>query len=111
MPIDRETDALQAMLPRNRRGQLQKMQSANQYVLITTENGIHEVRATLKSLVDIVPANEGIHLHRSVWLHRSQIKEFGYENGNPCICDIHGEKIRVSRSKVAEIKQLLLKSG
>lgn len=111
LPVNREADVLQTMLPRNRRGQLQKMQSANQYVVVTTDNGTHELRATLKSLLEIVPASEGIHLHRSVWLHRSQIKEFGYENGNPCITDIHGDKIRVSRSKVATIKQLLLKSG
>ena len=77
---------------------------------MTTNKGTHELRATLKSLIEMIPSNEGVHLHRSVWLHRGQIKEFSYENGNPCVIDINGESIRVSRSKVEMVKQFLVKS-
>ncbi|MEP0191990.1 MAG: LytTR family DNA-binding domain-containing protein [Erythrobacter sp.] len=107
LPLRREVDFLQALLPKDIQGKVLRLRSANQYVEVTTDKGTYELRATLKSILEMLPKNRGIHLHRSVWLHRDQIKEFGYDNGNPCVIDIQDELVPVSRNKVELVKEFL----
>ena len=105
--MKRSENLLLALLPLEKRGKIIRLQAANQYVEVTTDKGTYDLRSTLKSAMEMLPESHGIHLHRSIWLHRDQIKELGYENGNPCVYDSNGEAIPVSRNKVPLVKKHL----
>ena len=106
-PVTRDVDLLQTLLPKEKQGKLRKLQAANQYVEVTTDKGKHDLRISLKSLLELVAENEGIHLHRSIWLHRDQIKELVYDKGNPRVIDINGDFIPVSRGKIDKVKDVI----
>ena len=106
-PLERKVDLLQSLLPPERKGKVLMLRSANQYVEVTTEKGTHDLRTTLKSLLESIPKDDGIHLHRSIWIHKDQIKEFGYFNGNPCVFDLMGNVVPVSRNKIDEVKAFI----
>ena len=108
LPVNRDADQIQSLLPRKYRGKLLKLKAANQYVEVTTERGIYELRTTLKSLLDTIPKSEGLHLHRSIWLRNDQISELTYENGNPVVIDVQGEKVPVGRNRIDAVKNVLV---
>ncbi|MEM7215652.1 MAG: LytTR family DNA-binding domain-containing protein [Pseudomonadota bacterium] len=105
--VNRNADQILSLLPRRYRGKLLKLQAARQYVEVTTDKGTVELRATLKSLLELLPENDGVHLHRSTWIRNDQLKEFSYKNGNPVVTDIHGTVIPVGRSRVEATKKAL----
>jgi len=107
-PVNRDVDQILALLPRVYRGKLLKLKASRQYVEVTTDKGTFELRASLKSLVDILPKNRGVHLHRSIWLNINQMKELTYnDNGNPVVIDIHDNVIPVGRTRIDLVKKAL----
>ena len=107
-PVSRNVDTVKTLLPKEKQGKVLMLKSSNQYVEVVTEKGTHELRATMKSLLESISSSEGIRLHRSIWMRKDQIAEFKYnESGNPCVVDVKGDVYPISRNKVGEVRRII----
>jgi DNA-binding LytR/AlgR family response regulator len=109
LPVSRKDNMLLSRLPLDKRGKILRLKAANQYVEVSTTNGMHEIRETLSNTVKLVPEKDGIQLHRSIWLNYDEIADLKYVKGNPRVVDIHGNLVPVSRENVDQIKTFLTK--
>lgn len=88
-------------------GDLISISSELHYVrVITTESEVMFLY-NLKDAIDELPADAGVHIHRSHWVSRRHIKELSKRHGiSECILS-NGKKLPVSRRKYVEVRELL----
>jgi hypothetical protein len=88
-------------------GDLISMSSELHYLRVTTTEAEVMFLYNLKDAVSELPANAGLHVHRSHWVSREHVKELTKKNGNTeCILS-NGKRVPVSRRKHAEVRDLL----
>ena len=104
---DRFNHGLHLFLPIGIRGPIQAIRSAYQYITVTTERGSYEHRMPLRDAVNLLSVDEGLKIHCSFWVAKSQIKGLVYEFGNPRMVDCTGRRLPVSRPMVPAIKTVL----
>lgn len=104
---DKYDHGLYRFLPVHIRGPIHEISSANQYIKITTEHGSFELRMPLRDAIRLLSEDEGLKVHRSFWIAKSQIKRLVYESGNPRVIDCKGKRLPVSRPMVPAIKTVL----
>jgi hypothetical protein len=97
---------------------LQELQSRASGDLISISSELHYVRVVttesevmflynLKDAIDELPADAGVHIHRSHWVSRRHIKELSKRHGaSECILS-NGKRLPVSRRKYLEVRELL----
>ncbi|MEM8749713.1 MAG: LytTR family DNA-binding domain-containing protein [Pseudomonadota bacterium] len=107
LPAPTVNDQFQTHLPEAVKGQVLLLKAANQYVEVITENGTCDLRMTLTNAIDLMGSHEGVQVHRSVWVHRSQMESLIYDRGNPRLIGIDGNRYPVSRNRVAAVRELL----
>ncbi len=101
--MGRETE--QSALPK--RGKVLWVQSQNQYVCVQTDQGEHFVRTSLKDAMLSLHADDGMQVHRSLWIRFDQIRDIFYENGNPRVRTTSGTDFPVSRTHLKALKEQL----
>lgn len=74
------------------------------FVLVTTEDGDHRLRARLSDIVSQTHKNDGILAHRSHWISRHAIAGLERENGADIILTHTGERLPVARPRQGEVR-------
>ncbi len=74
------------------------------YVLITTEEGEHLLRARLGDLVSQTREDDGVLAHRSYWVGRQAIARLEVMSGSDVILTHSGEQLPVARPRKNEVR-------
>ncbi|MEJ6397056.1 LytTR family DNA-binding domain-containing protein [Yoonia sp. 208BN28-4] len=98
-------------LPAEVRGPVRKVQSANQYVDVTTDNGAATLRMPLKDAIDALPQEDGMRISRSVWLAFNHIASVEQSGGRLTITDGSGELFNVGGTYADNVLERLEKRG
>ncbi len=80
------------------------LRSQEHYVLVTTEDGDHRLRARLGDLVSQTREDEGVLAHRSHWISRQAIAGLTRKNGADVILTHSGEHLPVARPRQDEVR-------
>ena len=94
-------------LPEERRGRVRRIEAANQYVEVVTDQGITLLRMTLSDAVALLPEDSGWRCHRSLWIHRDEVVSLTFLRGQPQITDRDGRIWPISRKAVQDIRDWL----
>lgn len=84
--------------------QLITLRGQEHYVLITTPQGSHRLRARLSDLVSQTNPEDGILAHRSHWISRGAIAGLITNNDNDLIVMNCGEHLPVARPRRTEVR-------
>jgi len=107
-PIEIASCGLQQYLSENHRGRIKYLKAEGQYILVETDSGKELIRMSLKEAVSLVQKDSGLQIHRSYWLHKGEIVEFQFKNGNPKVLTKKGDLLPVSRSSVENVRAALV---
>jgi hypothetical protein len=98
---------LQEHLSDGVRGRVLRMTAENQYVRVFTERGEDLIRLPLSEAERLVPEDAGLRVHRSHWVARDLVADFGFEGGNPRLMTSDGTQLPVSRNRVGDVRAAL----
>ncbi len=98
---------LEILLPQEVRAPVRRIEAQNQYVRVLTRSGETLLRMSLNEAEGMLPANEGLRIHRSIWMHKGDMDELFFHNGNPRLRDVDKQVFPVSRKKVGELRRIL----
>ncbi|WP_449356303.1 LytTR family DNA-binding domain-containing protein [Alishewanella longhuensis] len=101
-------DALQALLPKSKQGELLYLKSELHYLLVVTEAGQTLILANLKDAITLCADIAGIQPHRSYWVNKKAIKTLRKTGREGCLILHNGQEIPVSRNKLNQVKAFLL---
>ena len=106
--LDRhKADRICKLLPADKRGEILSMMAQDHYVEITTENGSHLQRMSMKSAIGMAKNLDGLQIHRSHWVATSALLSLERSSDRIFAILRDGRKVPVSKSKVAEVQQVL----
>lgn len=92
-----------SLIPADKRGQIISVSAQDHYVEITTENGKHVNRMSMKEAIAMLPVDEGIQVHRSHWVSINAILSIE-ENASRCFLTLrNGQQIPVSKTKIPAV--------
>lgn len=98
-----QPDALQALLPKAKQGELLYLKSELHYLLVVTSAGQTLILANLKDAIALCAHIEGIQPHRSYWVSKAAIKILR-RTGREGVLVLHNEQeIPVSRNKLSQV--------
>ncbi|WP_423187915.1 LytTR family DNA-binding domain-containing protein [Alishewanella sp. d11] len=101
-------DALQALLPKSKQGELLYLKSELHYLLVVTEAGQTLILANLKDAITLCANIAGIQPHRSYWVSKKAIKALRKTGREGSLILHNGQEIPVSRNKLNHVKTFLL---
>lgn len=88
-------------------GDLISISSELHYVRVVTTDSEVMFLYNLKDAIEELPADAGVHIHRSHWVSRSHIKEVTKRQGISECTLSNGRRLPVSRRKYLEVRDLL----
>ncbi len=94
---------LNSLLPADKRGPIINLSAQDHYVEITTENGQHMNRMSMKEAVNMLPENTGIQVHRSHWVAYSAMLSLETQAGRRILMLRNGQKVPVSKAKIYDV--------
>ena len=106
-PVRLGSCALEALLPSDVRGPIQRIKAQNQYMKVVTDKGEALLRMSLAQAQECLPDEAGLRIHRSIWLRRSEISDLVFRDGNPKVIDACGAEYPASRKMVDDIRSIL----
>lgn len=98
---------LAAHLDADTRSEVLLIEAQNQYIRVTCTSGVAMLRMGFSKAMELVEADVGLQVHRSIWIRKSQIDRLVSRNGNPRLIDKSGAEIPISRSSVSDVKKFL----
>ncbi len=98
---------LEMMLPPESRAPVRRIEAQNQYVRVITETGETLLRMSLTEAESLLPAGNGLRIHRSIWMRTADMDELVFREGNPRLRDAERKEFPVSRKKVGELRRIL----
>ena len=84
--------------------QILTLRGQEHYVIVTTPDGIHRLRARLGDLVSQTSESDGVLAHRSYWVARQAITGLKSENGLDVILTQTGEDFPVARPRTESVR-------
>ena len=84
--------------------QILTLKGQEHFVLVTTQDGDHRLRARLGDIVSQTHEHEGILAHRSHWISCHAIAGLEHENGGDIILTHAGERLPVARPRQGEVR-------
>ncbi len=84
--------------------QILTLRGQEHYVIVTTPDGIHRLRARLGDLVSQTSESDGVLAHRSYWVARQAITGLKSENGLDVILTQTGEDFPVARPRTDSVR-------
>ena len=92
-------------------GELISISSELHYVRVVTTDTEVMFLYNLKDVIEELPTEAGVQIHRSHWVARGQVREVNKKNGTyECVLS-NGKKLPISRRKYSEVKELLIAGG
>lgn len=112
-PVD-EVDAMadsqpafMMLVPPEKRGRLLMLKSELHYLQVVTDKGNALILHNLVDAIDQLPADQGITVHRSYWVALDAIEKLD-KQGRQGELSLHdGQRIPVSRNRMAEVSRRL----
>ena len=96
-----------AQLPPDQRGRILLLKSELHYLQVVTENGSALILYNLSDAAAQLPATLGMTVHRSYWVAFDAIESFTRRGRQGELRLVNGERVPVSRNRVAEVEQSL----
>ncbi len=106
-PLTLPDSNLELLLPQDVRAPVRRIEAQNQYVRVLTRTGEALLRMSLNEAEGMLPANDGLRIHRSIWMHKNEMEELFFHNGNPRLRNVEKQVFPVSRKKVDELRRIL----
>lgn len=100
-------DALNQLLPANKRGELHYLKSELHYLLVVTSAGHTLILANLKDAIRDFPVDSGIQPHRSFWVNNTAIRALRKDGREGVLVLTNGIEIPVSRHRFTAVRQFL----
>jgi len=100
-------DCIQNHIPADKRGGLVALSAQDHYVKIITTNGEHLARLSMKDAVSLASETEGLRVHRSHWVAKSQILSLEKRAERYFLSLRNGTQVPVSKAQVPAIRPLL----
>lgn len=94
---------LNSLLPPNKRGNITCLSAKDHYVEITTDNGQHMNRMSMKDAVAMLHKKSGIQVHRSHWVAYSAMLSLEAQAGRHILTLRNGQQVPVSKAKLAKV--------
>lgn len=88
-------ETLISLLSQGKRGDLQKISGANQYIEVQTEKGVEMLRLSMKDAEGLIPSGLGMRVHRSVWIAFDHVESWIHKGGKVLITPKTGDPIPV----------------
>lgn len=98
-----QSDALQALLPKAKQGELLYLKSELHYLLVVTSAGQTLILANLKDAIVLCAHIEGIQPHRSYWVSKTAIKTLRKAGREGVLILHNGLEIPISRHKLSQV--------
>ncbi len=102
-----ERDHIETVLPTEKRGEVWLISAADHYVEITTQNGTHMHRMTMKAAVEKAGPDEGLRVHRSHWVAYAAMLSLEKDGERNMLTLRSGERVPVSQKNVAKVRCFL----
>ena len=100
-------NALELLLPMEMRGQILAISANDHYIEVQTANGSHLLRMSLAEAINQLPDDVGMQVHRSHWVNLESISKLEVIGTKNCVVLIGGIKIRVAKSYVEKIQNII----
>lgn len=98
---------LNSILPADKRGHIVAISAQDHYVAITTENGQHRARMSMKDALSKLPENTGIQVHRSHWVSFRAMQALDKGTSRRTLTLRNGFRIPVSKAKIEDVVSAL----
>jgi hypothetical protein len=98
---------LQSIIPREKQGDLHRVEAHDHYVLFVTDKGQHMHRMTMNAAMKLLPAKSGIRVHRSYWVANAQIIDMVFEQQKYTAILRNGQRVPVGKRNVEAVRALL----
>ncbi len=97
-----------AQLPPDKQGRILLLKSELHYLQVVTENGSTLILYNLSDAVAQLPPSLGMMVHRSYWVAFDAIEEFTRRGRQGELRLVNGERVPVSRNRLAEVEQSVI---
>lgn len=87
------------LLAPSAKGTLLSMQAANQYTSVISTEGEELLRGTLKEMIDRLPDDAGVRIHRSWWVAKSQLIDASVDDAKSVLITATGDRFPIGKSK------------
>ncbi len=102
-----QAGTIETLLPSQKRGEVWLISAADHYVEITTKNGKHMHRMTMKAAVEMAGPTKGQRVHRSHWVAFAAMLSLESVSGRYTLTLRSGAKVPVSPKQAPEIQRFL----
>ena len=96
-----------SFIPADKRGKIYTVSAQDHYVEIVTENGAHKTRMSMKDAMAMLPADQGIQVHRSHWVSFNAMLSLDKSTDRYFLTLRNGQKMPVSKSNIKAVERLL----
>ncbi len=96
-----------AVIDPEKKGRILVLTAQDHYVEITSTNGKKLVRMRMREAIAQMQDQDGLSVHRSYWVAKDAIQSLQKSEGKHFLLLINGDKIPVSPSKLAGVKEAL----
>jgi DNA-binding LytR/AlgR family response regulator len=103
-PVD---DALQQLLPEDKRGQVLYLKSELHYLSVVTTKGKSLILLNLRDAIAACQQIEGVQPHRSYWVSKAAIRALKKDGREGVLVLLNDAEIPVSRNQLAAVTQWL----
>jgi len=101
------SNSIEQFIPADKLGPLISLSAQDRYVEITTQNGVHLERMTIKRAVELVAECAGIQVHRSHWVAFEAVLDLEKTGERYAVLLRNGRKLPVGKSKVQALQTYL----
>lgn len=98
-----KADTIETLLPSEKRGEVWLISAADHYVEITTRNGTHMHRMTMKAAVEKAGPSKGLRVHRSHWVAFAAMMSLEKDGERTMLTLRNGQRVPVSQQTVAKV--------
>lgn len=102
-----KADSIKSLLPGEKRGEVWLISAADHYVEITTENGTHMHRMTMKEAVEKAGPSTGLRVHRSHWVAHCAMMVLEKQGDRYKLTLRNGQQVPVSPKNAAAVACIL----
>ncbi len=96
-------DTIETLLPSEKRGEVWLISAADHYVEISTRNGTHMHRMTMKSAVEKAGPSKGLRVHRSHWVAFAAMLSLEKDGERTMLTLRSGQRVPISQKNVAMV--------